>query len=395
MTGLRTRTLALAAATPDDVDRWARLVDRALEPNPFLSPAYLATAARHLPEARDVVLVVVEDEERLLAVLPLSRDHSPRSGTTFATTAGPFLGSDSPLCAPLVDRDRPDDTLDALIDHLRSRTNGFPGLVELTLVPVDGPLWDALARACARNHVSVFERYRMDRAVLRRDPDAPTPREALSTSRRKHVDRMRRRLEREVGPLTVTDRGDDPTAFEDFVRLEAAGWKGTTEDGGALAVSPGREEWFREVAARLRERGHLHVLSVDAGDQTVFMSVALGAGSSLYGLMDAYDERFTRCSPGTVGRVLEQEHVLERTDALLFDPCLHPANVVPTGLYRSRRTLAGVVLGTRPAARGLLAVARARHRLRDLRPGRSVEEPGGTGTPPEAPREAEHDGVDA
>ncbi|OLT55339.1 hypothetical protein [Cellulosimicrobium sp. CUA-896] len=76
MTTLRTRTVPVRTMTADDLERWARLTDRALEPNPFLSPAYLATAARHLPEARGVVVVLVEDDERLRAVLPLSPSRS-------------------------------------------------------------------------------------------------------------------------------------------------------------------------------------------------------------------------------------------------------------------------------------------------------------------------------
>lgn len=360
--GLRARTVPLHATTPDDEARWAELVDRALEPNPFLSPAYLATAARHLPEARDVRLVVVEDDERMRALLPLSRDRSP-AGTAYATTAGPFLAGDSPLCAPLVDGEGADETLDALLGHLRSRANGFPGLVELTLLPGDGPLWDALARACARNHVAVLQRYRMQRAVVRRADGAPRPRAAMSTARRKQVDRMQRRLEREVGPVEVSDDGPDPEAFEDFVRLEAAGWKGTTDHGGALAVSPGREDWFRDVARGLRDRGNLRVFRVTAGGKTVYLSVLLGAGTAWYGLMDTYAEEFARCSPGTLGRVLEQEYLLDRTDATLVDPCVHPSKVLVSGLYRERRPVVGVVLGTRVGARALLALGRTLRRL--------------------------------
>ncbi|MFC8923163.1 GNAT family N-acetyltransferase [Cellulosimicrobium sp. NPDC057127] len=373
---LRTRTVAPRALTPADEARWAELVDRALEPNPFLSPAYLATAARHLPEAGDVRLVVVEDDERMRALLPLSRDRSPASGTAYATTAGPFLAGDSPLCVPLVDGEGADATLDALLGHLRSRANGFPGLVELTLLPGDGPLWDALARACARNHVTLLERYRMQRAVVRRADGAPRPREAMSTARRKQLDRMQRRLEREVGPVDVSDDGADPEAFEDFVRLEAAGWKGTTDDGGALAVSPGREDWFRDVARRLRDRGRLRVIRVTAGGKTVYLSVLLGAGTAWYGLMDTYAEEFARCSPGTLGRVLEQEYLLDRTDATLVDPCVHPSMALVSGLYRERRPVVGVVLGTRVGARGLLALARVRRRLRDRLARRRLRRPG-------------------
>ncbi|OLT55340.1 hypothetical protein [Cellulosimicrobium sp. CUA-896] len=44
---------------------------------------------------------------------------------------------------------------------------------------------------------------------------------------------------------------------------------------------------------------------------------------------------------------------------------MHPSNRIPTGLYRERRSLVGLVLGTRPGARALLAVGRARRTVRD------------------------------
>lgn len=368
---LRARTLPLAAVTPRDRERWAALGDRAAEPNPFLTPAYLATAHRHLPAAADVRLVVIEDDDGMRALLPLSPGgRFRRTPVRCATTAGAFLGSESPLCVPLVDRERTVEVLEVLLTHLGSRRSGLPGLVELTLVPGDGPFLRALTAACARRRVPLLERSRFERAALVPADGAPSPREALSVARRKQVDRLQRRLEREVGPLRLEDRGKDPQAFADFVRVEAAGWKGRAEDGGgALAVVPGAQAWFTDVTDELRDRGDLSVLTLTAGDELVYLSVLLRAGTSAYSLMDTYDERFARHSPGTVGRVLEQEHLLADPRTTLFDPCLHPRHAVPTGLYRDRRPLVGLLLAPRGVlARGLL---RALPLVRPLR-GRSA-----------------------
>jgi len=365
MSALRARTVALEDLTAADHERWADLVDRALEPNPFLSPAYLATAVRHLPSAKGIVAVVVEDDDAMHAFLPLSRARRfARTPLPYATTAGPFLGSESPLCVPLVDEDRPAETLGTLLTHLSTRASGLPGLVELTLVPVGGRFDEALEAACRAHDVPLVERYRFERAALVPTAGGPAPREALSASRRKQVERLRRRLERDVGPLVMTDAGLDPDAFAEFVRLEAAGWKGTTDEGGALQVVPGALEWFTDVADDLRARGRLHLFVLTAGDEVVFISVVLRAGDRLYSLMDTYDERFAKFSPGSIGRVVEQEHVLEHTDATLFDPCLHPRYAVPSGLYRDRRTLRGVVI----APRGVVgrALLRRSARLRVL-----------------------------
>ncbi|RXR26836.1 GNAT family N-acetyltransferase [Oerskovia turbata] len=344
------RAVRLGEVTPVEAERWADLVDRALEPNPFLSPAYLLSASRWLARTADIVLLVVERDDRMIALLPLSREERFHGvPLRYATTAGTFLKDDAPLCAPLVDTEHAATALDHLLGHLADRRNGFPPLVELTLLPGEGALSDALHDACRRAGVPMIERSRFERAFLDRASDAPAPLEALSRSKRKQVERLARRLEEAVGSALVwEDRGEDPQAFQDFVALEAAGWKGDADrDGGALAVTPGAAEWFTDVTDALRDRKRLHLMTLVAGDEVVYMSLQFAAGNTWYSLIDTYDERFARFSPGVIGRVLEQEHILAHTAVDRFDPCLHPKNAGPTSLYRDRRPMVGVVLATR------------------------------------------------
>ncbi|MEK8227853.1 hypothetical protein NKG05_19775 [Oerskovia sp. M15] len=170
---MSTRTLLLSDVTPTDAARWADLVDRALEPNPFLSPAYLLSAARWLARTAGILLLVVERGDRMIALLPLSRDEKFH-GTPlrYATTAGAFLKDDAPLCAPLVDEEHAATALDHLLTFLADRRNGLPPLVELTLLPGEGALNDALHAACSRARVPVLERSRFERAVLDRGSTA-------------------------------------------------------------------------------------------------------------------------------------------------------------------------------------------------------------------------------
>lgn len=382
MSPVTSRLVRLSDVTPAEAGRWADLVDRALEPNPFLSPAYLLSASRWLSRTSGILLVVVERDDRMIALLPLSReDRFHGTPLRYATTAGAFLKDDAPLCAPLVDTEQATAALDGLLGFLADRRNGVPALVELTLLPGSGALHEALHDACRRAGVPMLERSRFERAFLDRASDAPAPRDALSRSKRKQVERLTRRLEEATGSsLLMEDRGDDPRAFETFVALEAAGWKGDVDrDGGALEVTPGAVEWFTDVTDGLRERTNLRLLTLTAGEDVVYMSLLLGAGGSLYSLMDTYDERFAKFSPGVIGRVMEQEFVLGRTTADRFDPCLHPKNVGPSGLYRDRRTLVGVVLATRGLLPRLLV--RSVPTLRRLRARVA-------GTPRETPEDA-------
>lgn len=384
----RTRTLRLRDVTAEDASRWMDLAARAVEPNPFLDPSFLLTADRWFPDTEGILLVVVEEADRMLALLPLSVERRFQGlPVPFATTAGPFLARRAPLCAPLVDGDGTAEILTTMLDHLAGRGAGLPGLLELTLFPGTGALHDALYDAARATGTPVIERYRFERACMRPVPAPGTWRDGLSPGRRKKIGRFERALEREIGaPLVSEARGDDPQAFEDFLDLEAAGWKGTTAKGGALRVTPNAAEWFTEVADGFRARGLLRVFSLRAGDVTLYMSVKLVCGGGVFGVMDTYDERYARWSPGVVGRAAEVDFVLAQAPRVeFFDQCMHPKNVESSALYPQRRSLVGLLLAPRGAAnrtlvRSLPRLAAARDSLRRLR------RPAGTPPSDEEPR---------
>jgi CelD/BcsL family acetyltransferase involved in cellulose biosynthesis len=391
MTTRTTRTVALADVSADDAARWADLAARAAEPNPFLDPAFLLAAHRWFPDTGDIRLVVVEEGEQMLALLPLSV--APRFAglpLPFSTTAGPFLARRAPLCAPLVDRETATDTLTTLLGHLGRRDAGFPGLVELTLFPGDGALHDAIHEAARATGTPVLERYRFERAAVRPVPPPATWRDELSPGRRRKLRRFTRALEDELGhPLVGDEVGDDPQALEEFFDLEAAGWKGTTPGGGALRVTPHGVEWFTDVADGFRDRGLLRVFALRAGDVTLYMSVKLVCGGGVFGVMDTYDERFARWSPGVVGRAAEVDQVLaDPRHVDVFDQCMHPKNVESSALYPQRRALVGLLLAPRGATnralvRGIPRLRAARASLRTVRDS-SRDAPGTRTSTPEA-----------
>jgi len=93
-------------------------------------------------------------------------------------------------------------------------------------------------------------------------------------------------------------RGDPGAAVEQFLRLEAAGWKGRA--GTALLCRPAHTRFFRDTTARFAAHDRLMLLSLQAGDAVVAQSTALVGGSGLFGFKKAYDEAYASCSPGAL-----------------------------------------------------------------------------------------------
>jgi CelD/BcsL family acetyltransferase involved in cellulose biosynthesis len=123
----------------------------------------------------------------------------------------------------------------------------------------------------------------------------------FSARRRGDIRRARRRAE-EIGPVSaeVLEPVFDEIGplLEEFFGVEAAGWKGAR--GTALAQDPSRRRFFEEYAAASAADGTLRVSRLRIAGETAAVQLAVEHAGRLWLLKIGYDERFARCSPGTL-----------------------------------------------------------------------------------------------
>jgi CelD/BcsL family acetyltransferase involved in cellulose biosynthesis len=154
-------------------------------------------------------------------------------------------------------------------------------------------------------------------------------------------------------------------SLDQFLHLEAAGWKGRT--GTALLRRPGDTRFFREMAAGFAADGRLLVFNLEAGHRVLAQSVVLTAGSGLFGFKRAYDEAMARSSPGTL-LDLDLLEWFHRAEAFTSIDTSSEPSVADRDLYGDRLALSVSVVGLGGSARhvpGLfhhVDVARARLR---------------------------------
>ena len=224
------RDLAVLNAIAND---WRDLAARATEANAFYEPAFALAAAPVL--GADAGALAVWSRQRLMGLLPL-RIERRRYGALGALTG--WTHDYGPLGVPLIDRDEPAAAVGALLDHV-ANDHSLPGLLMLPFVTEHGPFAAALDAALKQRGLRAARFGRHQRAML-----APTAGRgdyldrAISPSRRKELRRQRRRLS-DVAPVTfttVTAPQDIARALQDFLVLEASGWKGIA--GTAAATKP-------------------------------------------------------------------------------------------------------------------------------------------------------------
>jgi hypothetical protein len=132
--------------------------------------------------------------------------------------------------------------------------------------------------------------------------------------------------------------------IEQFLKLEASGWKG--QQGSAFDSSEADRVFFADVVTEGFRRGQLMMLALHLNGQPIASKCNLLAGPGSYAFRIAYDEEYSRFSPGLL---LELENIRQlhaRPEIHWMDSCADPDNFMVNHLWLERRTIPTLVVGT-------------------------------------------------
>lgn len=331
---LRLLTLA-EVEQPAFLAAWERLVADACEPNPFFEPWFLLPSLRQWGNTRPAVMVKAwYCEGRLSGLLPIMRN-AGYYGHHVPHAAG-WLHANAFCSIPLIAAGQEDAFWRALLAHF-DRSPRRALFLHLPKLPADGPVSAALVRALVasgRAHYNVAEE---SRAFLTGDISAAAYRDAaMSAKKRKELRRQHNRLAEE-GTLTFERiEGEDGLAMwtDEFLALEAAGWKGAA--GSALASAPQTHAFFTQALQGAAAAGRLERLALRLDGRAIAMLVNLITAPGAYSFKTAFDEVYARFSPGMLLQ-LENLALLERADIRWADSCAVEGHPMIERLWRDKR----------------------------------------------------------
>ena len=343
---LRLDPLALSST---DLAAWTDLADRAADPNPFFRPGLIVPDAEE--RGRPITLAVIRDGERWLACLPLRRRRPSRNiplpHLEGAVDAYTLFGS------PLLDRSRLDDAAEAFIELVRAQRGAAS--VALPMFDPDSSTGEALLAAATRLGMRATVLQTAVRAAWRRPADLEHAGAKLKRSDRKELTRRERLLTAHLGePAVIVDRSAEPDAWEAFLAMEDSGWK--AEQGTAMRRRPGDAAFFRRMCAEMSSSGHLELVSLEGGDQSVAMECHLVDGTALFSFKIAHDPAFRRFSPGSQLKVRVIDRLAEQ-GFTVGDSCASPTNAHMNRLWPDRRRIQTVLLPTGAPSRHLVRPA--------------------------------------
>ncbi|WP_419956751.1 GNAT family N-acetyltransferase [Novosphingobium kalidii] len=328
------------------VAAWDALAEWAGEPNPFYESWYLLPSLRQLPS--QISLLRFEFRGKLAGLLPVVRPNRyyryPFPNLANWLHPNMFSG------APLVTQGAEVPFWQALL-RWADENAGAALFLHLRDLPLDGPLHAALNQLLASERRYAEVVHREERAMLASDltPEAYWD-ASLSGKKRKELRRQANRLADE-GTVAFT-RSTDGEGLEawcqDFLRLEAAGWKG--QAGSALASSPATAALFAESLAGAAERGRLERLTLSLDDRPIAMLASFLTPPGAFSFKTAFDEGFAKFSPGVL---LQRENlaILSRPEIAWTDSCAAADHPMIDHIWRERREIGRISIAIGGSAR--------------------------------------------
>jgi hypothetical protein len=315
-------------------EAWDELARRATEPNPFFESWYLLPALELLDSRENISILCFTRQGLLCGLMPVVRQQNydrwplPHLGNLH----NPYIFSGTPLVAPGSEA----YFWRAVLDW----ADANPALslfLHLNQIGLDGPVHAALKSVLAEDGRAWSVVECKERALLSSDLDAEAYlARSLPARNRKDLNRRFRRLG-ELGEVEFRwETGTDRIArwIDEFLALEAAGWKG--DAGSAMASDPATEALFRQSLTGGAARGRLVRLSLRLNDQPIAMLSTFLTPPGAFGFKTAFDEDYSRFSPGLL---LEREYLTapDRFGIRWCDSCASPDNSVMNRIWSERR----------------------------------------------------------
>ena len=260
----------------------------------------------------------------------------------------------SALGTPLFDRRCFKGAFDAIIDWLAYNRRSALLVAE---IGVEGPFARMLvARARRlRSRVSIFDLH--ERPVLHAGQDVE-----LSANARRALVRNHSRLT-DLGPThfrLIRGSAELAEAIELFLTLESSGWKGRR--GTALA-NDAAAIFARSIVRTLAGSNACSIGSLEHNGRPIAMFVLLGLANHIVCWKTAFDEEFSKYSPGLLLLASLTESLLADPHFEFADSCTGIENATVSRMWKSRIRVGDLMVAVSPRFIGF-RVADARERLR-------------------------------
>ena len=350
------------------LNAWDFLANNALSRNvPFESNVLLPALAHLANESVRVLIVedvVADSHQNLVGLVPIESKSVYRLPFK---TAEIWKHDQCFDATPLLHKQFAVEAWNLICEEINA--SGF-SLLSLDTVSAETK-FDRVFRAIEKQKRIVrFQRDQFQRAAFTpSETAADYKQEHCSKNVRKSVKRQLRRLE-DIGKVTW-EKSDVTSDFEqlaeEFLKLEASGWKG--KEGTALASTDATKAFYKEMIQESARVGKAKFLSLKLDGRPIAMLSDIHSADFIYCYKTAYDEEFSSFSPGLQAEFKNIEY-LHRDGIELGDSCTSTSTSSVNRIWGQKLAFQNLVLSLSPglartAVKALPIIQSAVQRLRN------------------------------
>jgi CelD/BcsL family acetyltransferase involved in cellulose biosynthesis len=345
----RTLSIYHTAAGYDLQEELDFLSNRAIEPNVFFASRFLAPAMPRL-EDREIRLAIIRDEangrSRLRFLMPFSVE---KPGFAIGTPiirawANPF----GPLGTPLVDGENAAETIDHVFEALARESNRLPQVLVLPDIRLRGPFAQMVKAIAMSRNLAVLTANVVERPILESLQDGETYlKAAIKSSNMREMRRQWGLLEKmgEIGYAVARQPREIRQRMEEFLLLEASGWKGKKRS--AMLSDRYRAAFAREAVNNLAEVDAARIHTIDFDGKAIASMIVLMMNGEAYTWKTAFDESFSRFSPGKLLVAHLTEWHLDDANITRTDSCGVPDHPIMSRFWQEREEMGTLIIGLR------------------------------------------------
>ncbi len=333
-------SVTIDSPNPDIGPQWDDLVRRASS-NVFMNPAALLAASEtSFADIRMLLAWQQDGDERRLAGVWALRLRKLAPFWPSVLEALPY--NYAFLSSPVVDPACADEVIAALFAAIEDSPL-LPKVISLHSLDAECPSYPAMIRELAVRSIFPLTLGESARPFVTREFGVKR-----SGSTRKKLRQDWSRLSALGAVDVVNDRtpGAVLQAFESFLALEQASWKG--DQGTALLSDVGDAAFVRRLMQGLAAQGNASVALLRVDGQAIAAQVLMYCGTTAYTWKTAFDVKFSKYSPGAILVDRITEELFAETDILAINSCAAEASFMAQ-LWAGRRTMVDMLVDVGPA----------------------------------------------
>jgi CelD/BcsL family acetyltransferase involved in cellulose biosynthesis len=273
---------------------WNDAVQRAQIPHPFLRHEWVRTWWDSFQGDRQLQIVIVRDDDRIVGIAPLMRENAVVYGLPVRRLA--LLANDHTPRTDCVIAGDENEVYRAIWSSLASEMDRWD-VLQLTQLPDTSQTIRVMSGLASADQLPVGIWKSSDSPYLELADTWESYWASLSAKFRSNVRNRLTRLQPIGEPKLeiLSDTASITAACHDVWRLEASGWK--DKEGTSIGSDPKVEKFYTLLADRAAEHGWLRLLFLTVGGKRIAVSYSAVYDGRLFLLKTGHDREFHACSP--------------------------------------------------------------------------------------------------